>query len=329
MPQTWTVREFGNFQDVLRLEKLSAPPDHEPDSVLLRVHAAGVNFADSLLIGGHYQVRPTLPFVPGFESAGEVVEVPDGVTGVAVGERVMWVGETGAFGELQRVSPSNLLAIPPAMDYGVAAAFPIIYHTAYSALVHRAGIEAGETLLVHAGAGGVGSAAIQLGRALGATVIATAGGAEKVGLCRRLGAHEAVDYRRDDFVAVVKELTGGRGADVIFDPVGGDVFDRSTRCVAWEGRIVPLGFASGRIPTLGMNRVLVKNIAVLGLYWTTYLEKKPDLVRIAHDALLKLYEEEKVRPLIFERYPMADLPRALDGVVSRRSYGKSVLLMDD
>lgn len=324
--RAWTVREPGPFQEVLRLEESPLPP-HRPGSLLVRTRSAGINFPDLLMIAGKYQVRPPLPFTPGFEAVGEVVEIvgPAHGAGPAVGDRVICQLGHGAFSDYLRVGPEQTFAIPAGMPDAEAAAFFVAFQTAWFALVHRAGLRGGEVLLVHGGAGGVGSAAIQLGRSLGAVVVATAGGEEKLEVCRRLGAHHTVDYVRQDFVAAVRDLTGGRGADVILDPVGGDVFDQSTRCLAWEGRILPIGFTGGRIPSVAVNHLLLKNISVVGLYWTTYFEHSPHSIREAHARLTGLYENGEIRPLIHDRYPMEELPRALSVVAERRSCGKAVL----
>src|SRR5262249_43343093 len=220
-----------------------------------------------------------------------------------------------------RRSPS-----PAAMPFDDAAAITLTYQTGWFALHRRARIAPGEWLLVHAGAGGVGSAAIQLGKAAGARVIATAGGADKVELCRGLGADLAVDYRSQDVVAAVKAATGGRGADVVYDPVGGDVFDKSTKCIAFEGRIVVIGFTSGRFPEARANHLLVKNYAVLGLHWGMYPERDPGAVAAAQVEIYRLYREGKVKPLIGDRMTMAQAPAAMAKVASRGSTGKIVLV---
>jgi len=210
------------------------------------------------------------------------------------------------------------------MPFEAAAALHIVYQTAHFALHRRAGLREGETVLVHAGAGGVGSAAIQLAKAAGAQVIATAGGGEKVEVCRKLGAETAIDYREENFIEAVKEATGGRGADVIFDPVGGDIFDGSRRCVAFEGRIVVIGFAGGRIAEAPTNHLLVKNYSVVGLHWGLYAKVMPRLIPETHQALMRLYEEGKIDPLIYKSVPFEELPDALNLLGSRSTYGKLV-----
>jgi NADPH2:quinone reductase len=215
------------------------------------------------------------------------------------------------------------------MSYAEAAGFFLIYQTAYFALVRQARLAPGETLLVHAGASGVGTAAIQLGKALGATVLATARGEAKLAFCRQLGADHTIDYTTGDFASAVLDITGGRGANVIFDPVGGDVFDRSTKCIAWEGRLLPIGFASGRIPKIGANRILLKSISVQGMYWSTYWQNAPQWVREAHDTLIELYLQGRIAPVIWRRYPLTQLPEALAAVVNRETRGKAVLTVTD
>jgi NADPH:quinone reductase len=213
------------------------------------------------------------------------------------------------------------------MPFDDAAAFTVIFQTGWFGLHRRARLQSGETLLVHAGAGGVGSAAIQLGKAAGATVIATAGSDEKVEVCRSLGADHAINYKTQDFVEEVKAITGGRGADVIFDPVGGDVYDRSARCIAFEGRIVVVGFTSGRIPQAALNHVLVKNYSVVGLHWGLYLQRAPELVPVAMAKLIEMYGAGRIKPYISARLPLEEAPRAMTLVGGGGSTGKVVLLI--
>jgi NADPH:quinone reductase len=215
--------------------------------------------------------------------------------------------------------------MPEGMSFEAGAALPIVYPTSYMALVLRAALRAGETLLVHAAAGGVGIAAVQIGKALGARVIATAGGAEKLAVARRAGADVAIDYDAGDWVDAVRAATDGRGADVIYDPVGGDVFDASLKCIAWSGRLLVIGFASGRIPEVKLNRVLLKNISLVGLHWGAYAMHEPRRIAETFHALFTLYETGKISPIIFRAYPLAELPDALAALASRRTYGKVVV----
>jgi NADPH2:quinone reductase len=264
------------------------------------------------------------------EISGEVVSAPE-QSGFKKGDRVMAlvdnVGLTrGGYAQVTDAAPQSITRIPDGMPFDDAAAFTLVFQTGWFGLHRRANLQAGETLLVHAGAGGVGSAAIQLGKAAGATVIASAGSDEKVAVCRRLGADHALNYKTQDFAEEVKSITGGRGADVIFDPVGGDVYDRSTKCVAFEGRIVIVGFTSGRIPQAAANHVLIKNYSVVGLHWGLYMRRAPELVPVAQHKLLQMYEAGQIKPYISERVPLAEAPRALALVGGGKSTGKVVLL---
>lgn len=318
----WTVHEFGDYKDRLKLEERDLPRVQGSEA-LIKVKAAGINFFDILTIAGKYQIKAPLPFVPGAEAAGEVVAAGE-ACGLKVGERVL-TNYSGAFAEFMIAPREAVYRIPESMSDTDAAAFQINYQTAYFALVHRASLKPSEFLLVHGGAGGVGTAAIQTGKALGARVIATAGSPEKLEICRQCGAEILIDYRAENFVAQVKDFTGGKGADVIFDPVGGDVFDQSTRCIAWEGRIVVIGFASGRIPEFRTNRALLKNMSVVGLWWGSYRTHKPLLVDETQQQLYRMYEEASVKPVIHSVHDLKDLPAALALIENRRSYGKVVM----
>jgi NADPH2:quinone reductase len=300
-------------------------PETRPGQVKIDVRAAGCNFFDILLVQGRYQVKPPFPFVPGGELGGVVREVGHGVTGIAVGDRVLASGTTGGFAEVAVAPAAAVQVLPDAMSFEEGAALPVIYPTSYAGLVYRGDLRAGETLLVHAAAGGVGVAAVQIGRALGARVIATAGGAEKCAIARREGAHEAIDYRKDDFVARVRELTDGRGADVIYDSVGGDTTQKSLQCIAWNGRLVVIGFAGGEIPAIAANRILLKNIAVTGLHWSAYAERDPERVVDCFAALFRLHARGQIAPVIFGRYALEDVPKALEALATRKTHGKLIV----
>jgi NADPH2:quinone reductase len=300
-------------------------PEAGPGALQIEVRAAGCNFFDTLIVQGKYQVKPAFPFTPGGEIAGVVKALGAGVEGFAVGDRVLAGTQIGGFAETAVVPAAYAHRMPDGMSFEEGAAIPIIYPTSYAALIFRANLQAGETLLVHAAAGGVGSTAVQIGKALGARVIATVGGGDKVEIARELGADEVIDYRVDDFVARVHEITGGSGADVIYDPVGGDVFDRSLKCIAWNGRLLVVGFASGRIPEVKTNRIMLKNIAVTGIHWGAYLEKEPQRVPETFDGLFALYREGLIKPLIFNTYPLKDLPSALGELASRKTHGKLII----
>ncbi len=324
--RAWQVKELGDPKNALTLEEL-ADPSPEAGEVIVEVEAAALNFFDILLCKGEYQERPDLPFTPGAEVAGTISAV-GAETELEEGARILATPPLprGGFAERVSVPESATYPIPDDMPFEDAAALHIVYQTAYFAIHRRAGLREGETVLVHAGAGGVGSAAIQLARAAGSRVFATAGGEEKVEICRDLGAELAIDYKQENFVEVVKEATDGRGADVIFDPVGGDVFDGSRRCVAFEGRIVVIGFAGGRIPEAPANHLLVKNYSVLGLHWGLYGKMAPHLIRETHEELMHLYTAGKIKPLIRDSVPFRELPDALERLGSRGTYGKLVTL---
>jgi len=323
----WRAHQYGAYRDVLSWDECPIPAPAD-DGVVLRVAASGVNFADLLALEGTYQVKAPLPFTPGLEAAG-VVHAAGPNSRWRPGERVVATASWGAHAEYLAVPDAALLRIPDGMTDAHAAALVVIYQTAYFALKVRSTVRAGEVLLVHGGAGGIGTSAIQLGKAFGMRVIATAGGPDKLQVCRDAGADEVIDYRADDFVAAVRELTGGRGADVIYDPVGGDVFDGSTRCIAFGGRLLVIGFASGRIPELRLNRLLVKNFSVVGLYWGAYHAHDPAEIERAHDALCALYAAGEIEPILYGDLPLRDYPAALDALRSRASYGKIVLHAGD
>jgi NADPH2:quinone reductase len=308
---------------------LSVRETDEPQAgkgqIQVRVKAAGVNFFDILMARGEYQVKPPFPFIPGGEVAGVVSDVGEGVDQFEVGDRVFGAPGLGGFAETVVMRASDAYPMPHDMTFEHGAALPIIYPTSYAGLVYRADVQAEETLLVHAAAGGVGLAAVQIGKALGARVIATAGGADKLDVARRSGADVLVDYREEDFVERVMEATDGRGADVIYDSVGGDVFDRSLKCIAWNGRLVVVGFASGHIPSVRVNRILLKNIAVTGVHWGAYASREPGRVPETFAALFALYSDGRIRPEIFATYPLEKLPEALEALGSRGTYGKLVV----
>ena len=321
--KAWRVHELGEPRHVMNLDDV---PDPQPDAgqLLVRVLAAAANFPDVLMCRGLYQVRPALPFTPGIELCGKVMELGTDVTGFAVGERVIGLSvlPAGGFAELALMDTATTFPAPGALDDAEAAAFYIGYQTGWFGLHRRAQLQAGETLLVHAAAGGVGSAAVQLGKAAGARVIGVVGGPEKAEVARSLGADVVVDRHTEDFVEVVKQVTGGRGADVVYDPVGGDAYQRSTKCVAFEGRILVVGFAGGQIQTAALNHALVKNYSIVGLHWGLYANKDPQAVRRCHDELSKLAVDGAAKPLVSERLALdavADgLQRLADGTTVGR-----------
>jgi NADPH2:quinone reductase len=300
------------------LEEVDEPAAREGHA-LIDVEATALNFPDVLLLRGQYQEKPPLPFTPGLEVAGRRVDT---------GERVIALAglPDGGLAERVVVHESSVLPAPDALTAGECAALPITYHTGHFAFHHRANLQAGETVLVHAGAGGVGSAAIQLAKAAGARVIATAGGPTKVKVCLDLGADVGIDYSSEDFVDIVKAETGGNGADVIYDPVGGDVFDKSRKCIAYNGRLLVIGFTSGRFPDAPANHVLIKNYAVVGVHWGLSRRKEPHLLGEIHADLVRLANEGKVKPLLGDEVAFdGDIPGALEALASRKTVGKIVV----
>ena len=316
-------KAFGE-PDSLMVEEIAAPP-LRPGGARVAVHAAGVNFGDTLMVAGTYQEKPPFPFTPGFEIGGEVIEVAADVTGLKPGDRVMGTLPHGGYADEAVVAAADLTPIPAAMDYAVAAGFPVAYGTSHGALDWRARLHPGETLLVHGAAGGVGITAVEIGKAMGATVIATAGGAAKLAIAERHGADHLIDYSREDIRVRVKALTDGRGVDVVYDPVGGDAFDASLRSIAWEGRIVVIGFAGGNVPQIPANLVLVKNCDIIGFYWGSYRKRKPALVRDSYQQLFRWFGEGKLKPHVSERFDLADVAEAFRALRTRRSTGKVVL----
>ena len=302
-------------------------PEPGPGQVLVRVHAVACNFPDILLCQGRYQEKPEPPFTPGMEIAGEVVAAGEGAV-ARVGDRVLGMppmGE-GGYAELAVLDADATLPWPDGMSAGQAAGMFVTYQTGICALEHRAKLQAGETLLVHAAAGGVGSAAVQLGKALGARVIGTAGGAEKCAVAREMGADDVVDYATEDLVTRVKELTDGRGADVIYDPIGGDVFDASRRLVAFEGRILVIGFVAGRFAEAPTNHVLIKNYAVVGVHWALYRRVAPEWIPRWQGRLNDLWAAGRIAPLVGAELPLREAPEALRRLGSRDTTGKVVLV---
>jgi NADPH2:quinone reductase len=322
--KAWRVHQFGHYRDVMRFEDGVPDPKPPAGAAAVRVLAAGVNFSDILSIAGRYQVKAALPFTPGSELAGEVVASGER-SRLKAGERVLAMSLTGSFAEYAVVSDRAAFTLPDDIDPVQAAAMLITYQTSHVALFRRAQLRAGEWLLVHGGAGGVGTAAIQLAKRAAARVIATAGGPEKLDVCRRCGADEAIDYQREDFVERVRKITDGRGADVIYDPVGGDVFDASIRCLAREGRLLVIGFSSGRIPEIKANRILLKNISLIGVEWPSYLEHGREALTEVQGDIWAGYRDGSLRPVISRVLPLSGVPEALAALESRESYGKIVI----
>jgi NADPH2:quinone reductase len=308
--------------------KLVDLPDPEPGAgqVAIDVKAVGCNFFDILIAQGKYQVRPPRPFSPGGEVAGVIRAVGADVDGLQVGDRVFAMLGWGGYATVALAPAATVVRMPDAMSFEHGAAFGVVYQTSYFGLVYRADLRPRETLLVHAAAGGVGLAAVQIGKALGAHVLATASSPAKLEVARQHGADAAFDYSTPEWVEAVKQATGGRGADVIYDPVGGEIFDLSTKCIAFAGRLLVIGFASGVIPTVQLNRVLLKNISIVGLHWGAYRQHDPEKIPQAMEALFAMYERGAVTPVVSSTYALADAAAALAEIASRRSVGKVILV---
>jgi NADPH2:quinone reductase len=286
---------------------------------------AALNFADTLIIAHKYQLRPEFPFSPGFEVAGQVSATGSEVSDFRVGDRVIATMDYGAYSEQIVVEAFLAHPFPQAMDFTTAASFPVAYGTGYLGLLRRTHITPGETVLVHGAAGGVGLAAVEIAKAAGARVIATAGSDAKCQIAQDHGADDAINYAEGPFRDRVKELTAGAGADVIYDPVGGDVFDQSLRCVNWGGRILVIGFAAGRIPDIPANLLLVKSCAAIGVFWSSHRRREPMVLREDFRQLFQWWGEGRLKPLVGARYAFEEAGKALRALLSREVAGKIVL----
>ena len=300
-------------------------PQPGPGEIRIAVKAVALNFADTLIIAHKYQLRPEFPFSPGFEVAGLVSAVGPDVSDFSVGDRVIATMDYGAYSEQVVVEAFLAHPFPEAMDFATAASFPVAYGTSYVGLLRRSHITAGETVLVHGAAGGVGLAAVEIAKAAGARVIATAGSNTKCRIALEHGADDAINYSEGPFRNRVKELTAGAGADVIYDPVGGDVFDQSLRCVNWGGRILVVGFAAGRIPDIPANLLLVKSCAAIGVFWSSHRRREPMTLREDYRQLFQWWAEGRLKPLVGAQYAFEDAGKALRALLSREVAGKIVL----
>lgn len=324
--KAWTVATLGEPTEVLELRERPSP-EPGPGQVHVRVRATAANFPDVLMIKGLYQVKPPLPFVPGVEVCGDVIAVGAGVQHVRPWQRVAGMAAVphGGFAEEALLDATATMPVPDGISDEAAAALTIAYQTGWFGLHRRAHLQEGEWLLVHAAAGGVGSAAVQLGKAADARVIGVVGGPDKVEVARRLGCDAVIDRRDEDVAARVKEITEGHGADVVYDPVGGAAYQQSTKCIAFEGRIVVVGFASGDIPAPALNHALVKNYSILGLHWGLYATKDPRSLLACHQELARLLATGAIAPLVSERVPLEDLPDALSRLGAGDTTGRVVL----
>ena len=324
--RSWVVEELTEAGHMAWAERPDPVPD--ADGYVVRVEAAGVNFADTLMMRGRYQRKPDLPFVPGIEVAGTIIAAGSGAT-LPLGTRICASVPTGGFAELAAVTGAAATPIPEDVPADVALVLlGVNYPTSWYALHNRARIRAGETVLVHAGAGGVGSAAVQIAVAEGCRVIATAGSEDKLRICRELGAETAISYGDEGWVDAVRVATGGAGADVIYDPVGGRIGIDSLRCLAWQGRLLVIGFAAGPIPELPSNRLLLKEGAALGVFWGEAKKRNPALATDVRDALLDRYRAGRLDPLIGGRFPLSEARTAVAELAARRTVGKILLTPD-
>ena len=301
-------------------------PQPGPGEVRIAIRAASLNFPDTLTVRGKYQFKPELPFVPGSEYAGLVDAVGEGVTQLKVGDAVAAMGSTGGFATHGIAPAKSVLKLPPGFALEDAAAFALTYGTTHHALVDRAALKAGETVLVLGAAGGVGTSAIQLAKAVGAKVIAAASSDEKCAFCRTLGADATINYATQNVRDALKELTGGKGPDVVYDPVGGDLAEPVFRSIAWRGRYLVIGFAQGSIPSLPLNLALLKGASIVGVFWGDFVRREPENSARGMAELAKWYAEGKIKPAIDLRLPMRELPAAYARMATRQVQGKVVMV---
>ena len=317
-------REHG-LPDRLDLVNDWPRPELGENDVRIRVKAAGLNFPDVLIIQGKYQFQPELPFIPGGECAGVVEEVGAAVTRWQVGDEVIHSGGSGSFCEEIVANELAVLPKPPALSFEAAAGITITYLTSYHALVQRANIQPGETLLVLGAAGGVGSTAVELGKALGATVIAAASSDDKLELCTQLGADHVINYSNESLKDRVKELTGGAGVDVVYDPVGGDFSELAVRSMGWKGRYLVIGFASGPIPSIPLNLTLLKGCSIVGVFWGRFTMEENEVHLANIETLWQWFEEGKIKPVITDLFPIEEYEGAYAAMMERRAKGKVIL----
>lgn len=320
-------RQFGP-PSVLRVEDVPSPRPG-PGQLVIATRACGVNFPDTLIIQGKYQFKPDFPFSPGGEVSGIVKELGDGVTTFRVGDRVIAATTFGGYAQEVVADAARTIPMPDGMDFASAAAFVLTYGTSHHALKDRANLQPGETLLVLGAAGGVGLAAVALGKLMGARVIAAASTPEKLAVCVAHGADETIDYAAEDLRARIKELTGGKGVDVVYDPVGGDFSEPALRSMAWNGRFLVVGFAAGTIPDLPLNLPLLKGCSVVGVFWGGFTRNEPERNKINLRELGSWAAEGKLRPHVSARYPLERAAEALQALIDRKVQGKVVLVNED
>ena len=319
-------KQWGRPDDLV-IEEINSPQFGAED-VLIEVKAIGINFPDVLMVAGRYQAKPPFPFIPGGEVSGIVKDCGDKVTKFKIGDRVSALCGTGGLAEEVSTSHNNVFHIPDSMDFSIASSFMVAYGLAYIGLAHRAQLEAGESLLVHGASGGIGLAAVDMGKNLGAVVVATAGSQEKLDIVKQQGATHLINYHDEDFYEVVNDLTKNKGVNVIYDPVGGDLFDQSLRCISWEGRILVIGFASGRIPEISVNRLLLKNLTLYGLFFGAYKYHNPSIIGNAIPKIIEYYEKDGIKPYVSQTFSFEESSKALNTLGYRESIGKIVVLND-
>jgi len=324
MPKAVVCRELGPPES-LRLENFASAP-LKPGEVRVAIRAAGINFPDILMAAGEYQLKPELPFTPGMEAAGDVVEIDGAVKSVAAGDRVIVKMRHGGYADEVVVTPAQLAPLPKAFDYAEGATFFAAHGTAYHGLIDRGQLQPGEVLLVHGAGGGVGLAAVEIGKLLGATVIAAASSDEKLAVAKAKGADHLVLYQREPFRDAVKRITDGRGVDIVYDPVGGEIFEASLRCIAWGARILVIGFTGG-IGLARTNLLLIKGASVLGVRAGEAVRKNPALGEVRQKKLLEWAEQRKIRPNISHQLPLEDYARAMRLLIERKAIGRVALMM--
>lgn len=313
--------------DKLNLATDWPEPELGPDDVLIDVKAAGLNFPDVLIIQGKYQIQPELPFVPGGEFSGTVSAVGASVDRYKPGDKVISMGSTGAFCERVAVHQAAVFPMPSTLSFEQAAGISITYFTSYYALKQRANLQPGETLLVLGAAGGVGTTAVELGKLMGAKVIAAASSAEKLELCKKLGADEVINYSDVSLKDAIKELTGGKGVDVVYDPVGGDYAEPAIRGMGWNGRYLVIGFASGPIPKIPLNLTLLKGCSLVGVFWGRFTMEEPEQNRKNVEALWELFEQGKLQPVVTDTFPLEHYEQAYESMIERRALGKVIITL--
>ncbi|WP_447594924.1 NADPH:quinone oxidoreductase family protein [Aquipseudomonas campi] len=320
-------KAFGPAENLV-LEEV-ASPEPKKNEIVLDVHAAGVNFPDTLIIEGKYQFKPPFPFSPGGEAAGVVAAVGEKITHVRPGDRVMALTGWGSFAEQVAVPGYNVMPIPKGIDFQSAAAFSMTYGTSMHALKQRGNLKAGETLLVLGASGGVGLAAVEIGKAMGAKVIAAASSAEKLAVAKAAGADELINYSESSLKEEIKRLTGGQGVDVIYDPVGGELFEEAFRSIAWNGRLLVVGFASGAIPSLPANLPLLKGASLVGVFWGSFAQRQPQDNLANFQQLFEWYAEGKLKPLVSQVFPLEKTAEAINALGQRKAVGKVVVQVRD